>query len=186
MGTFKWWRLVLAGAAPLITGCSLPTQLQSNPFNLPQSFSLPTGTPVKRLYCSIKSIGIDLHFNDKTGQLYSFNEFNQTLEPFALENEIPFNEFIPEEALSTGLSFIGGPEGSLDNGNLSIKVFDKTDPENSVRMLINLETLQAKLDLSNIGSGYNAPSRSDANAAQAFVSKSLTCEYIKPQSTTVS
>ena len=175
MGNLKTYLLALAGPT-LISGCSF----------LPQSFSLPNNSPVKRLYCSVKSIGIDLHFNKKTGQLYTFNEFNQSLEPFALEKEIPFNEFIPEYTLKEGLSSIGGPEGSLEDGNLAIKVFDKSDAGKSVRVLINLETLQTKLDLSKIGTGYDAPSESDAAAAKAFVNKSLTCEYIPPQSTKLS
>lgn len=185
MGRFTRWLVVLGGSS-LIAGCSLPTQFKPNQLNLPQSFNLPNSPQVKRVYCSIKSIGIDLHFNSNTGQLYTFNEFNQSLEPFSLEKEIPFNEFFPEGALSMGLMGIGGPEGRLEDGNLAIKVFDKTDPKNSVKLLINLDTLQTELDLSNIGTGYNAPSQQDANAAKAFVSKSLTCEYINPQTTKLS
>ena len=185
MGRFTRWLVVLGGSS-LFAGCSLPTKFDPNQLNLPQSFNLPNSPQVKRVYCSIKSIGIDLHFNSKTGQLYTFNEFNQSLEPFSLEKEIPFTEFFPQGSVSMGLMGIGGPVGSLEDGNLSIQVFDKTNPKTSVKLLINLDTLQTELDLSNIDSGYNAPSQRDANTAKAFVSKSLTCEYINPQSTKLS
>ena len=162
--------LLLTGAT-LLAGCTLPI-----------SMNLPGQSPVKRIYCSIKSIGIDLHFDNTTGELFSHNEFTSLLDPFKLEKEIPFNEFIPGEAIKEGLTAVGGPQGSIENGNLAIKLFDKTDPSNFVRLLINLETLKAKLDLSKVGSGYNSPSQNDVNTVTAYVGKSLTCEYITPQS----
>ena len=53
------------------------------------------GKEVSRVYCSSKSIGFDLHFNNKSGQLYSFNEFSNKLEPFRIESEIPLKDIIP-------------------------------------------------------------------------------------------
>ena len=53
------------------------------------------GNEVSRVYCSSKSIGFDLHFNNKSGELYSFNEFSNKLETFRIESEIPFRDIIP-------------------------------------------------------------------------------------------
>ena len=53
------------------------------------------GKKVSRVYCSNKSLGFDLHFNSKSGELYSFNEFSNKLEPFRIESEIPLKDIIP-------------------------------------------------------------------------------------------
>ena len=57
------------------------------------------GKEVSRVYCSSKSLGFDLHFNKKTGELYSFNEFSNKLEPFRIESEIPFKDIIPKKGI---------------------------------------------------------------------------------------
>ena len=49
--------------------------------------------PVKRIYCSVKSIGFDIHFNSQTGFLYSYDDFLDKLIPFSLFNETKNTKF---------------------------------------------------------------------------------------------
>ena len=57
------------------------------------------GKEVSRVYCSSKSLGFDLHFNSKSGEIYSYNDFSNKLEPFRIESEIPFKDIIPKKGV---------------------------------------------------------------------------------------
>ena len=54
-------------------------------------------SPIKRIYCSANSTGLDFHFNEITGQIYSYDKNNKLLIPFNIREELPFSDFYPKE-----------------------------------------------------------------------------------------
>ncbi len=147
------------------------------------SESLPKFSPntssIKRVYCSIKSLGFDLHFNVKTGHLYSYNDFSEKLEPFNINLEIPFAELIPPQAIYTAKNAIGGPDSSITDNNLQIKIYNKDERKESITYTMDLQTLKFKIETTDrdlqIEPGFIAASK--------IIEQQFKCEYIKPETT---
>ena len=134
---------------------------------------------VKRVYCSSKSVGFDLHFNSQSGQFYSFNEFSNRLEPFNIESEIPFLDIIPNGSINVFLdNWIENQiiiDTNIKNGNLFLKLYSDFYPQDYIMASLNLFTLKMQLDLSN------QFSIEDQILVDGIVSK-IKCEYIEPES----
>ena len=135
---------------------------------------------VRRVYCSSKSLGFDLHFNSRSGQLYSFNEFSNRLEPFKIESEIPFPDTIPYVEVDDFLLNWRDVEMTIDtnisNGNLLIKMYAGINPQDYVIASLNLSSLKINI---NIKSQYSE--RKDQIIANQ-VARQIKCEYIEPES----
>ena len=141
---------------------------------------------VKRVYCSSKSIGFDLHFNSQSGQIYSFNEFLNRLEPFNIESEIPFLNIFRDDIITDGsinvfldywIDLIENQiiiDTYVNNGNLFLKVSD-IYLQDYILASLNLYTLKMQLDLSN------QYSIEDQILVDGIVSE-IKCEYIEPES----
>ena len=138
------------------------------------------GKEVSRVYCSSKSIGFDLHFNRKSGVLYSFNEFSNKLEPFSIELEIPFKDMIPfggvEDFLWSWRDNQIMIDTSIKKGDLLITMYSGMSPEEKIITSLNLKNLKLKVDLP---SQYFR--KEDQIMADRIVSQ-IKCEYIEPES----
>ena len=138
------------------------------------------GKEVSRVYCSSKSLGFDLHFNNKSGELYSYNEFSNKLEPFKIESEIPFQDIIPYEGVNDFLWSWRDNQIMIDsnirNGNLFIKMYSGIRPADFIIGSLNLKNLKLKIDLSN-----QITEREGQFMADRIVSQ-IKCEYIEPES----
>ena len=135
---------------------------------------------VKRVYCSSKSIGFDLHFNSKSGELYSFNEFSNKLEPFRIESEIPFRDLIPYGGVDDFLWSWRDSQAMIDTnirkGDLLIKMYSGRNPEDYIVASINLKNLKLKIDLVSKYATGEEQIIADSIASQ------IKCEYIEPES----
>ena len=111
------------------------------------------GKEVSRVYCSSKSLGFDLHFNNKSGELYSFNEFSNKLEPFRIESEIPFKELIPygsvDDLLYSWRYNQMMIESNISKGDLFIKMYSGLSPSDYVIASLNLKNLKLKIDITS-------------------------------------
>ena len=138
------------------------------------------GKEVSRVYCSSKSIGFDLHFNSKSGALYSFNEFSNKLEPFRIESEIPFKDMIPFGGVEDFLWSWRDNQIMIDTniikGDLLITMYSGISPEEKIIASLNLKNLKLKIDLP---SQYFI--KEDQIMADRIVSQ-IKCEYIEPES----
>ncbi len=134
---------------------------------------------VKRVYCSSKSLGFDLHFNSQTGQFYSFNEFLNRLEPFNIESEIPFLDIFPDGSINLLLdNWIKNEiiiDTNINNGKLFLNLYSNFYPKDYIMASLNLFTLKMQIYLSN------QFSIEDQIMVDEIVSK-IKCEYIKPES----
>ena len=139
------------------------------------------GEEVRRVYCSAKSLGFDLHFNSKSGQLYSFNEFSDRLEPFNIESEIPFMDILPYGSTNEFLYDWWDNQMNIDtnisNGDLIIKFYSGYYPQDYIMALLNISTLELKIDLSR-GTNFTREERIIANN----IASQIKCEYIEPES----
>ena len=137
------------------------------------------GKEVSRVYCSSKSIGFDLHFNNKSGKLYSFNESLNKLEPFRIESEIPFKDIIPNKAVDDFLKGWNDSEIMIDTNitkdDLLIKMYSDFSPEDYIIAALNLKNLKLKIDLTRLSTGE------EQIIAESVVSR-IKCEYIEPES----
>ena len=136
---------------------------------------------VRRVYCSTKSLGFDLHFNSRSGQLYSFNEFSDRLEPFNIESEIPFKDILPYGSTNEFLYYWWEDQMTIDtnisNGDLIIKFYSGFYPQEYIMALLNISTLELKIDLSR-GTNFTREERLIANN----IASQIKCEYIEPES----
>ena len=138
------------------------------------------GKEVSRVYCSSKSLGFDLHFNSKSGELYSFNEFSNKLEPFRIESEIPFRELIPYGGVD---DFLWGWRDSqmmidtnIDKGDLFIKMYSGLSPQDYIVASLNLKNLKMKIDIT---SQYTT---GEEQMIANSIASQIKCEYIEPES----
>ena len=138
------------------------------------------GNNVSRVYCSSKSLGFDLHFNSKSGELYSYNQFSNKLEPFKIESEIPFQDTLPyggvEDFLWSWRDNQIMIDSNIKKGNLHIKMYSGISPEDYIIASLNLKNLKLKLDLSS-----QISEREGQFMADRIVSQ-IKCEYIEPES----
>ena len=135
---------------------------------------------VSRVYCSSKSIGFDLHFNSYSGELYSFNEFSNKLEPFRIESEIPFKDSIPYGEVNDFLLEWRDNQIMIDTnikeGILLIKIYSGISPEDNIIASLNLENLKLKVDIKS--KYYTGEEQIIANS----IASQIKCEYIEPES----
>ena len=138
------------------------------------------GKKVSRVYCSSKSLGFDLHFNSKSGELYSFNEFSNKLEPFRIESEIPFNDIIPKKGVDDFLKSWRDNKIKIDTNirknDLLIKMYSRVSPEDYIIASLNLKNLKLKINLSSLVSMSEEQIMSNSLVSQ------IKCEYIEPES----
>ena len=138
------------------------------------------GNKVSRVYCSSKSIGFDLHFNSKSGELYSYNEFSNKLVPFRIESEIPFQDTIPYGGVDDFLWFWRDNQIMIDSnirkGDLLIKMYSGLSPEGYILASLNLKNLNLKIDLS-----IPTLQREEQIMMDRIFSQ-IKCEYIEPES----
>ena len=138
------------------------------------------GKKVSRVYCSSKSLGFDLHFNKKTGELYSFNEFSNKLEPFRIESEIPFKDIIPNKNVDDFLRSWRDSQIKIDTNirknDLLIKMYSRVSPEDYIIASLNLKNLKLKVD---IESRY---STGEEQIVAESIASRIKCEYIEPES----
>ena len=138
------------------------------------------GKEVSRVYCSSKSLGFDLHFNKKTGELYSFNEFSNKLEPFRIESEIHFKDIIPNKNVDDFLRSWRDSQIKIDTNirknDLLIKMYSRVSPEDYIIASLNLKNLKLKVD---IESRY---STGEEQIVAESIASRIKCEYIEPES----
>ena len=138
------------------------------------------GKEVSRVYCSSKSLGFDLHFNSKSGELYSFNEFSNKLEPFRIESEIPFKDIIPKKGVDDFLRNWRDNQIKIDTNieknDLLIKMYSGVSPEDYIIASLNLKNLKLKVDLE---SRY---STGEEQIIAESIANRIKCEYIEPES----
>jgi len=138
------------------------------------------GKEVSRVYCSSKSLGFDLHFNSKSGELYSFNEFSNKLEPFRIESEIPFKDIIPNGGVDDFLWGWRDSQMKIDTNiredNLLIKMYSGVSPEDYIIASLNLKNLKLKVDIKSTYSSGEEQIIADSIASR------IKCEYIEPES----
>ena len=138
------------------------------------------GNEVSRVYCSSKSLGFDLHFNSKSGELYSFNEFLNKLEPFRIESEIPFKDIIPNGGVDDFLWNWRDSQIRIDTNirgdDLRIKMYSGISPEDYIIASLNLKDLKLKVD---IKSSY---STGEEQIIADSIASRIKCEYIEPES----
>ena len=138
------------------------------------------GKEVSRVYCSSKSLGFDLHFNSKSGELYSFNEFSNKLEPFRIESEIPFKDIIPNGGVDDFLWSWRDSQIKIDTNiredNLLIKMYSGVSPEDYIIASLNLKNLKLKVDIKSTYSSGEEQIIADSIASR------IKCEYIEPES----
>ena len=137
------------------------------------------GTP-RRVYCSNKSLGFDLHFNDETGQLYSFDKFKNRLVPFNIKSEIPFDSYFPVGAIEDFLYEWDSNQVRIDsniyNGTFSIKLYSELDKSNYLITTLDLLSLEVGIKL------YGEYIFSDQRTMANNIAKQIKCEYITPES----
>ena len=137
------------------------------------------GKEVSRVYCSSKSLGFDLHFNSKSGELYSFNEFSNKLEPFRIESEIPFKDIIPKKDVDDFLRNWSDNQIMIDTNirkdDLLIKMYSRIRPEDYIIASLNLKNLKLKVDLE---SRY---STGEEQIIAESIANRIKCEYIEPE-----
>ena len=138
------------------------------------------GKEVSRVYCSSKSLGFDLHFNSKSGALYSFNEFSNKLEPFRIESEIPFKDIIPNGGVDDFLWSWRDSQIKIDtnirNDDLLIKMYSGVSPGDYIIASLNLKNLKLKVDITSRYSTGEEQIIADSIASR------IKCEYIEPES----
>ena len=138
------------------------------------------GNEVSRVYCSSKSLGFDLHFNSKSGELYSFNEFSNKLEPFRIESEIPFKDIIPNGGVDDFLWSWRDSQIMIDTnirgGDLLIKMYSGISPGDHIIASLNLKNLKLKVDLKS--EYLTGEEQIIANS----IASQIKCEYIEPES----
>ena len=137
------------------------------------------GNEVSRVYCSSKSLGFDLHFNSKSGELYSFNEFSNKLEPFRIESEIPFKDIIPggvDDFLWSWRDSQIKIESTIRSDDLQIKMYSGVSPQDYIIASLNLKNLKLKVD---IRSQY---STGEEQIIADSIASRIKCEYIEPES----
>ncbi len=137
---------------------------------------------VKRIYCSVKSLGFDIHFNSQTGDIYSFDDFSEELIPFNLRQEIPFGEIIPKKNIQEILEGydknVKGPITSIKNNKLMIRISNRADLSQSIIASIDLYNLQLKFKVN----GFNTEDRTNIILALNQAEGMIKCEYITPES----
>ena len=138
------------------------------------------GNEVSRVYCSSKSLGFDLHFNSKSGELYSFNEFSNKLEPFRIESEIPFKDIIPDGGVEDFLWSWRDSQMKINTNivsdDLQIKMYSGVSPQDYVIASLNLKDLKLKVKINNQYSTGEEQIIADSIASR------IKCEYIEPES----
>ena len=137
------------------------------------------GKEVSRVYCSSKSLGFDLHFNNKSGELYSFNEFSNKLEPFRIESEIPFKDIIPggvDDFLWSWRDSQIKIESTIRSDDLQIKMYSGVSPQDYIIASLNLKNLKLKVDIKSQYSTGEEQIIADSIASR------IKCEYIEPES----
>ena len=137
------------------------------------------GNEVSRVYCSSKSIGFDLHFNSKSGELYSYNEFSNKLEPFRIESEIPFKDIIPggvDDFLWSWRDSQIKIESTIRSDDLQIKMYSGVSPQDYIIASLNLKNLELKVDITSQYSTGEEQMIADSIASR------IKCEYIEPES----
>ena len=136
---------------------------------------------VSRVYCSSKSIGFDLHFNSFSGELYSFNDFSNKLEPFRIESEIPFKDIIPKKGIDDFLREWSDNQIKIDTNivknDLLIKMYSAIRPGEYIIASLNLKNLKLKFDTTKLG--YQTGE--EQIIAESIASR-IKCEYIEPES----
>jgi len=135
--------------------------------------------PVRRVYCSAKSIGFDIHFNSQTGLIYSYDDFLDKLIPFSLVNEIPFRSLIAGYELDAFLTQykeeIMGPVSEIQGNKLYIKLSSKFDSQNAIVASIDLNSLDLRIK------AYGETNQEMIEGIY-LIEKNVKCEYIKPES----
>ena len=138
------------------------------------------GKEVSRVYCSSKSLGFDLHFNSKSGEIYSYNDFSNKLEPFRIESEIPFKDIIPNSGVDDFLWSWRDSQIKIDTNiredNLLIKMYSRISPEDYIIASLNLKNLKLKVDIKSTYSSGEEQIIADSIASR------IKCEYIEPES----
>ena len=137
------------------------------------------GKEVSRVYCSSKSLGFDLHFNSKSGELYSYNEFSDKLEPFRIESEIPFKDIIPggvDDFLWSWRDSQIKIDTNILRDDLQIKMYSGVSPQDYIIASLNLKNLELKVD---INSQY---STGEEQIIADSIASRIKCEYIEPES----
>ncbi len=138
------------------------------------------GKEVSRVYCSIKSLGFDLHFNNKSGEIYSFNEFSNKLEPFRIESEIPFKEIIPNKDVDDFLMTWRDNQIKIDTnirkGDLLIKMYSEVNPADYIIASLNLKNLKLKVDI------ISRYSTGEEQIIADSITSRIKCEYVEPES----
>ena len=136
---------------------------------------------VSRVYCSSKSVGFDLHFNSYSGQLYSFNELSNKLEPFRIESEIPFKDIIPKKEIDNFLREWSDSQIKIDTNivknDLLIKMYSAIRPGEYIMASLNLKNLKLKFDTTKLG----FQTGEEQIIAESIASR-IKCEYIEPES----
>lgn len=140
------------------------------------------GPIIKRVYCSINSVGFDFHFNSQTGYLYSYDDFSEELVPYDIRLEIPFLEIIPIDQLEDFIrdfkDAIDGPFTSIRDNKLLVRISDPSGPNNSILASIDLVDLRLKIKV-NVD---DFPARTNVLIVLAQAEREIKCEYIKPES----
>ena len=137
------------------------------------------GKEVSRVYCSSKSLGFDLHFNSKSGELYSYNEFSDKLEPFRIESEIPFKDIIPggvDDFLWSWRDSQIKIDTNIRRDDLQIKMYSGVSPQDYIIASLNLKNLELKVDITSQYSTGEEQMIADSIASR------IKCEYIEPES----
>ncbi len=151
--------------------------------NIKGDVSYYAGSNIKRIYCSVKSIGFDLHFNSQTGEVYSFDDFSEKLVPFDLNLEVPFGEIIPKEDIQDFLRefdrTVKGPETRVEGNKLMIQISNPSNSNEYIIASIDLDNLKLKFKVSAIDSEEKRNMIIALNQAEGVVK----CEYINPEST---
>ena len=121
-----------------------------------------------------------MHFNNKSGELYSFNEFSNKLEPFRIESEIPFKDIIPNGGVDDFLWSWRDSQIKIDTNiredNLLIKMYSGFSPEDYIIASLNLKNLKLKVDIKSTYSSGEEQIIADSIASR------IKCEYIEPES----
>ena len=139
------------------------------------------GKEVSRVYCSSKSLGFDLHFNNKSGELYSFNEFSNKLEPFRIESEIPFKDIIPKKGVNDFLRDWNDNQININTNitkdDLLIKIYSGIRPQEYIIISLNLKNLKLKFDTTKL-----AYQTGEEQIIAESIASRIKCEYIEPES----